>query len=539
MNRRTAFLSWLALVAAVLANFGAAQSMLWDRVHTHPYIKLDFGALVWTLSDLDGDQVRDLLVASYQWPNFTGILSSGTGATVSESIGTPPTHNLPFGSVGDVTGDGVDDYVVRYYQPPGTAVTHLVSGATGTVVEVSPFANTVAAPLGDINGDGFGDFSLGDWSVTGFVEVYHGPGFNFAYAWGGQLWTTFGKVVVRCNDVDGDSFPDFVVGSPGWPLLADMQPVHPGYAYLFSGATGALLRWWTGPHVGSEFGESVACPGDLDGDGIDDVVVGAPGSTMGNVFAYSGATGALIGSHAGTTWTGRRICSLGDVDGDGVGDYAVATNAVFQVDVFSGATTSPMLGVTTNLSPLPPNGHRIGWTLNALSDLNGDDAPELIVGSIPLSAGFTIGHIQCYTLRQTGVAVNGAGCPQPNGVVPRIGATGVPLAGSTFEVNLSKVPPGATAALVLGLSSTQFGSIPLPWQVSQPLMPGCYLLTSIDAIATMVTTAASPGVGRAIQPLALPVGSEGLTFHAQWGVLHPPGSQTLASMTRALTVTVQ
>jgi hypothetical protein len=124
-------------------------------------------------------------------------------------------------------------------------------------------------------------------------------------------------------------------------------------------------------------------------------------------------------------------------------------------------------------------------------------------------------------------------------VVPRIGATGVPRAGSTFKVNLSKVPPGATAALVLGLSNTQFGAIPLPWQISQPLMPGCYLLTSIDVLVPVITTAASPGVGRAIQPLALPVGSEGFTFHAQWGVVHPPGSPALASMTRALTVTVQ
>jgi hypothetical protein len=236
--------------------------------------------------------------------------------------------------------------------------------------------------------------------------------------------------------------------------------------------------------------------------------------------------------------SGRRICSLGDVDGDGVGDYAMAPGTS-HVDVLSGATTSFMLGVTTNLSPTFPTGHRIGWTLNALSDFNGDDAPELIVGSIPHTSDFNIGHVQCATLRQTGVVVNGAGCPQPNGVVPRIGATGVPRAGSTFKVNLSKVPPGATAALVLGLSSTQFGSIPLPWQISQPLMPGCYLLASIDVLVTVVTTAASPGVGRAIQPLALPVGSEGLTFHAQWGVIHPPGSPTLASMSRALTVTVQ
>src|SRR5262245_48808444 len=120
----------LGLVGA--ASFG--QSILWDRAGP-PALQGQLGSALWTLSDVDGDGVKDLLVGAPFFASYVGILSGATGNTLAEMF-APPGENLrPIGTVGDTTGDGMIDFLVVHV-PPGQTypVATLISGSDASVV---------------------------------------------------------------------------------------------------------------------------------------------------------------------------------------------------------------------------------------------------------------------------------------------------------------------------------------------------------------------------------------------------------------------
>jgi FG-GAP repeat len=536
MSMRVSILIATACLSLATSSALPAQVLVWDRV-SPPALQQSFGFTLWPISDVNGDQVKDLLIGSYS--SYVGVLSGATGSTIVELFAPPALNLSPLGPVGDTTGDGMIDFMILSF-PQGFAITQLISGSDGSVVANLQGSNWTPYPIGNVNGDGYGDFAMATPQIHGSVSVYQGPGFNFAYALYAQwAYSRFGHSVAPCGDINGDNVPDFIVGAPGNVNNWEPPAVVPGFAYVFSGSNGAMIHNWTGPFVGSHFGAAVVSPGDVNGDGVPDIVVSAPGLGAVTLSVFSGATGAQIGSFTDPfgyfDWFGTVLRPLGDVDGDAVGDFA-ALGA--WVDVFSGATTTPIYHITTNLVAGPPPG-LYPRMFAGLEDFDGDDFPEIVIGVPPSGTPSPPGHIQCYTLRPGGVSVNGNGCPQSGGAVARIGATGVAQSGSTFPITLSNVSPGLAAGLMVGLSNTQWGSVTLPWMIDPALVPGCFLYTSIDWFFPTTTTSAGSGLGRAILPLSIPPAAAGLTFHAQWGIVNPPGSSTLGSVTRALGVTIQ
>ena len=128
-----------------------------------------------------------------------------------------------------------------------------------------------------------------------------------------------GSAVAAAGDVDADGVPDVIVGAP-----TPFDGI--GRARIFSGATGAQLRLLTtSPNV--LFGWAVGGLGDVDGDGSDDVIVSAIQdssggvSLAGRVTAFSGATGAVLWTRDGllpNDTIGDCFARVGDLDGDGV-----------------------------------------------------------------------------------------------------------------------------------------------------------------------------------------------------------------------------
>jgi len=199
--------------------------------------------------------------------------------------------------LGDVDGDGVPDLLLGApnASPGGLAQAGLVqlrSGATGQILlelegaEGGAFFGQVIANVHDIDGDGVDDFAIGAPSAgpngmqdAGSVFVYSGATAELLYRWDGTArFDAFGSAIGGGDDVDGDGIPDVIVGAPG----ASPGGVRSaGSAFVYSGATGELLLRLDGQELDATFGASVAIAGDLDGDGRAEVLVGAPYASPG------------------------------------------------------------------------------------------------------------------------------------------------------------------------------------------------------------------------------------------------------------------
>jgi hypothetical protein len=137
----------------------------------------------------------------------------------------------------------------------------------------------------------------------------------------------FGNSIAPVGDMDRDGAIDVVVGSPLTSEGYDSE----GRAWLVSTRKGKAIFEVSDGEPGSDFGDTVAAPGDMDGDGVRDFVVNAPRSRLGGIVrSYSGKTGALLnefrckGPARSSEHCELKFCPVGDVNGDGCADYSIA-----------------------------------------------------------------------------------------------------------------------------------------------------------------------------------------------------------------------
>jgi len=304
--------------------------------------------------DVNGDGFGDLLVASGDQLHVFFGASSGPAAAFDQVLPLPTGGGVhAFGTAGDFNGDGYADIVVAD-RPNARALLYFGSetglGAAPGAVLVAPepdagFAASVAA-AGDVDGDGRGDV------VVGAPDAAKGAGRAYVYrsdaseAKLAQLFATlsppsdagagaFGFSVDSAGDVDGNGLADLVVGAP---KTQNDSSHGSGRAYVFRNqdhAFGAPIVIF--PSVGRFTSASIGVVGvgDLDGDGFSEIAVaaGTPAGDAGEVGLVEIFDGSLLGTAetssinlTDSSADGRfavSFASPGDIDGDALPDLIV------------------------------------------------------------------------------------------------------------------------------------------------------------------------------------------------------------------------
>lgn len=271
-----------------------------------------FGWAVAALGDRDGDKSADFAVSA---PHADRMRNR----KLLRDVGRVEVHSgkrlkllfTSFGDVaedrfgwcmtaaGDTDGDRDADLLVgaegaiRGDERPGSLA--LVSGRGGAILSRlfgSPddYFGVAACSVGDLDGDGRQEFAVGAWNARvdetrpGEVSIFAGGSTKLLQkVQGRREFDHFGQAVAGVGDLDGDGTPDFAVGAPAKST--------PGYVQIFSGKTFAVLCEVRGERERDRFGATLAA-GDLDGDGVAELLVGATqaggdGVGPGRVIVYS------------------------------------------------------------------------------------------------------------------------------------------------------------------------------------------------------------------------------------------------------------
>ncbi len=245
------------------------------------------------------------------------------------------------------------------------------------------------AGLGDVNGDGWDDVAV---VLSGGLLVYLGSeeGLDESLALVGEEFGEdlfFPNVVAPAGDVNGDGYADLIAGAP-------FTGENVGAAILYYGAAeGFAADHWRGEGEtdSSQFGYAVSGGADLNGDGYDDIAIGAPGDFEGDypgsVFAYLGGPDGL-GSEplrldpdddaAGRY--GEAVSIVGDVDGDGFADLLVGAPEAELVELRYGSAAG--LESEPGMTILPEEYDFIfGDSLASLGDINDDGYADFAVNA--------------------------------------------------------------------------------------------------------------------------------------------------------------
>ncbi len=311
-----------------------------------------FGVSVSGAGDVNGDGFDDLIVGAFLDDNNgadsgSARVFSGADGAILYTFNGDSAGDLFGGSVGDagdVNRDGFGDLIVGANRDgnngPNAGSARVFSGATGAILytfngdSANDLFGVSVSGAGDVNGDGFDDLIVGatgddnNGTNSGSARVLSGATGAILYTFNGDSANDFfGVSVSGAGDVNADGFDDLIAGA----YFDDNNGADSGSARVFSGKTGAILHMFNGDSAGDRFGFSVSRAGDVDGDGFDDLIVGAPyddnnGSNSGGARVLSGRTGVILHTFNGDAANdnfGWSASGAGDLNGDGFDDLIV------------------------------------------------------------------------------------------------------------------------------------------------------------------------------------------------------------------------
>jgi hypothetical protein len=413
---------------------GVSASFSWtgesDQENAH------FGVSAGTAGDVNGDGYADVIVGADGYDNpqtdegrayvYYGS-SGGLNASYSwaaESDQANAHFGVSAGTGGDVNGDGYADVIVGapYYDfshdDEGRSYVYFgsASGLAGSPSwtaesnqQNAHFGNSVGT-AGDVNGDGYADVIIGahryhDAQIgEGRAYVFQGAsaGLSAGFSWtaeSDQADAFLGISVSTAGDVNGDGYADVIVGANGY----DNGQTNEGRAYAYYGSANglSLSPSWTAEsnRVSAHFGISVAGAGDVNGDGYEDVIVGAANYTNGQsdegrAFVFQGSPSGLSASPSWSAESdqesaefGTSVGTAGDVNADGYSDVIIGaplydngqTNEG-RAFIYSGGPSG--LGDTPAWTVESDQANAwMGFSVGSAGDVNGDGCMDVIVGA--------------------------------------------------------------------------------------------------------------------------------------------------------------
>lgn len=247
----------------------------------------------------------------------------------------------------------------------------------------------VSNNVGDIDEDGVDDLILtsptndfGGFNA-GRAYVYSGGDGDELFKVTGQANWRLGSDAAGAGDFDNDGTLDVIVGAPF---------VGAGRAIVYSGVDGSIIHTFTGDTSGDQFGYRVNGGGDFNGDGIDDVIIGARfndagGLNSGRAYIYSGVTNALIAAIDGLGANhnlGAGVSFVGDITqpADGRDDVVVGApnagaGAIGRAYVYAHDGVSAQFEYELDPGAI---GNSFGlWFMDGFRDVNNDGTPDIYV----------------------------------------------------------------------------------------------------------------------------------------------------------------
>ena len=408
------------------------------------------------VGDVDNDGYDDFLVGSptngdAAFYGGAAYLVRGGPSPTSASLGTvvqysgPSTRNragIAVGAAGDVNGDGYADMVIGgddywYGSTSGGYAWVVLGSATPASASLSTalvyngqsggdVAGTSVAGAGDVNGDGYDDLLVGA-PYNGRAGMTAGAAYlvlgraspssaslSTATAFlGERTFDQAGGDVGGAGDVDGDGYDDMLVGAPINSDAADTA----GACYLILGdrtvasASLSTAIQYTGEDRGGYVGVAVDGAGDVNGDGYDDVLVGAMNLTtssgFGGAYVVLGSAvpaSASLGAHIrydGTGNVGSSVAGAGDVNADGFADivagapgagmavgtdtggwYAASDGAAY---IVLGSAAPASDDFSAHIELLGEDASYAGESVGGGGDVDADGYDDVVIGALLLT----------------------------------------------------------------------------------------------------------------------------------------------------------
>ncbi|MFT7619598.1 MAG: hypothetical protein ACI97A_003254 [Planctomycetota bacterium] len=369
-----------------------------------------FGVSVSGLGDLNNDGFDDFAVGAFGDDDqgldsgSVRVFSGFDGSTMMTLYGLAAGDRFgtSVSGTGDVNNDGTNDFVVgaptKFSTNPGAGAAFVFSGSTGAHLHTfqgvgggDHFGVSVSG-AGDVNNDGFDDIIVGaDHEEqagnvpAGSARVFSGLDGSLLHNFKGtSLYGQFGLSVSDAGDVDGDGSPDVIVGAP---LSNSFGLLRSGSATVFSGSDGDVITVLNGTGLKDRFGWSVSGAGDTNGDGLSDLVIGAPqfedfsgglpqDSLSGQAQIFSTRKLDVINGNHANAFFGIAVSGAGDVNGDGLDDVIASGLSTNSANVYSAADGSILYKFEgDNIDDV------FGLSVSDAGDVNGDGFADVIIGA--------------------------------------------------------------------------------------------------------------------------------------------------------------